>query len=131
MRNSKGFTLMELIIVLAVLAILAMILIPTFMNTTDRARLRSDIQSARAIQNAMDLHRVERNPAAGWGENWSDALIEDLAGILAVRPPQTEGADWIIEDEHVKVDIRTSPAGAQRAYENLSDSERWFVVNNP
>jgi len=60
MRNEKGFTLMELMIVLAILAIIAAILIPTFMNTTDRARLRSDIQSAHVIHNAMELYRAER-----------------------------------------------------------------------
>ena len=38
--NKKGFTIVELVIVVAVIAILAAVLIPTFSSIIDRADLR-------------------------------------------------------------------------------------------
>jgi len=123
---------MELTIVLAILAIIAVILIPTFLNTTDRARLRSDIQSARAIQNAMDLYRAERNPASTWGTNITSAL-EDLydAGFFSIENPvpQTEGAAWGVTSQgQVYVNISGSPESIRNI--TLPAVERPFVGGN-
>ena len=130
-KSTKGFTLMELIIVLALLAIIAAILIPMFLNTTDRARLRSDIQSARVIQNAIDLHRVEtgRNVA---GHPNVEIMMENLAeaGYLDLRnaTEQTEGARWVIDRYYrVSIDISESPQ-VRDLIENLSEADRQMVT---
>ena len=132
-KNAKGFTLMELTIVLAILAIIAAILIPMFLNTTDRARLRSDIQSARVIQNAMDLYRVERGHAPA-GSNM-EAIMATLgaAGYLDLRNAtiQTQYARWVqVQGQAggVVVDISASPDSVHHAYSNLSDAERLIVT---
>jgi len=130
-KNKKGFTLMELTIVLALLAIVAAILVPMFLNTTDRARLRSDIQSARVIQNAMDLYRIEQGQnVAGANVN---AMLQNLesAGYLNLRNAQiqTQNAVWVIDNVRgVVVDIHNSPDGVHRAYANLSTAERQMVI---
>ncbi len=46
-KMKKGFTIMELVIVIAVIAILAAVLIPTFSNITDRANESAAMQEAR------------------------------------------------------------------------------------
>lgn len=47
MKNKKGFTIVELVIVIAVVAILAAVMIPTFSAIIKRANISSDIQTAR------------------------------------------------------------------------------------
>ena len=47
MKNNQGFTIVELVIVIAVVAILAAVLIPTFSAIIKRASISSDIQTAR------------------------------------------------------------------------------------
>lgn len=47
MKNIKGFTIVELVIVIAVVAILAAVMIPTFSGIIKRANISSDIQTAR------------------------------------------------------------------------------------
>ena len=47
MKSRKGFTIVELVIVIAVVAILAAVMIPTFATIIKRANISSDIQTAR------------------------------------------------------------------------------------
>jgi len=134
MRNTRGFTLMELTIVLAVLAIVAAILVPTFLTTTDRARLRSDIQSAHVISNAMELYRAERGVSVTNGAADMGAVLTGLhtAGFLRdmrVGDAQTDGAVWSMNGGRVVVDISGSLSDAvHRAATNLTDTERAFII---
>lgn len=58
-RQKKAFTITELVIVIAVVAILAAVLIPTFANIIDRAQESSDTQAVanmnQSLQNAEQL----------------------------------------------------------------------------
>lgn len=47
-KSKKGFTLMEMLIVVAIIAILVVIAIPTFNNALNEAREQTDIANARA-----------------------------------------------------------------------------------
>ena len=49
-NNRKGFTIVELVIVIAVIGILAAVLIPTFSSVTENARVSARLQETR---NAM------------------------------------------------------------------------------
>lgn len=51
--NKKGFTIVELVIVIAVIAILAAVLIPTFSNLVSKANLSSDMQAVREMNIAL------------------------------------------------------------------------------
>jgi len=130
--NNKGFTLIELAIVLAILAIIAAIAVPTFMTTTARARLRSDVQSARVIQNALELHNIERTPIT---TGTVQTIIERLqtAGYLEenikAQDIQSTGAVWArCTTLGIVVDITNSPAPVRRAYEGLPDTERRLII---
>lgn len=47
-KNSKGFTLMEMLIVVAIIAILVAIAIPTFTSTLEKTREAADAANLRA-----------------------------------------------------------------------------------
>ncbi len=49
-KNNKGFTLVELIVVLVILAILAAILTPALLGYIDRARAEKDYSTAQTIR---------------------------------------------------------------------------------
>jgi prepilin-type N-terminal cleavage/methylation domain-containing protein len=134
MKKAKGLTLIELIMVLAVIAIIGAILIPSFMNTTDNARLKSDVQSAMVIQNAMDLYRAERG-ADVTGVTMTDRLkhLSDYgylkAGQLMI---QTPGAKWEM-DAVIGVVVNIADCEEEniriKAFRQLNDQEKSYVKN--
>jgi len=58
--NKKGFTLVELVIVIAVIAILAAVLIPTFATVIEKGKKSSRLQTA---QNALKMALAEEDDA--------------------------------------------------------------------
>ena len=52
-NNKKGFTIVELVIVIAVIAILAAVLIPTFAGIIKKANLSADMQAVRQMNTAL------------------------------------------------------------------------------
>lgn len=48
LKNSKGFTLMEMLIVVAIIAVLVAIAIPTFTNQLEKAREATDMANLRS-----------------------------------------------------------------------------------
>ena len=52
-KNNSGFSLVELIIVIAIMAILAGVLAPQFVKYLGKSRVATDIQNAQQIASAM------------------------------------------------------------------------------
>lgn len=66
--NKKGFTLVELMVVLAILGLLAGIGIPQYMKTLQRARETNDLAALASFQSAIRAFMAETNfvpPAEG------------------------------------------------------------------
>ena len=61
-KTNKGFTLVELIIVIAVIGVLAAILIPTFANVIDKANRKSAFSDAK---NALQIYLSEKTTGEG------------------------------------------------------------------
>ena len=66
MQKKKGFTLVELVVVVLILGILAAVAAPKVLNTTDDARLNSSLQSLAVVRDAIDLYKADQGtlPAA-------------------------------------------------------------------
>lgn len=59
LKNKKGFTLIELIIVIAILGIIATIAVPKFAGMQDKAKRGADITSAKAIADQVAILMAE------------------------------------------------------------------------
>ena len=83
--NKKGFTIVELVIVVAVIAILAAVLIPTFSGIIRKANIASDTALAKNLNTALAMGSVEGKP-----ETFAEALsiIADNGFIVEEGSPK-------------------------------------------
>ncbi len=58
-RTQSGFTLIEILVVITILAILAGLLVPRIMDRPDQARVVAAKNDIRAIQSAINLYRLD------------------------------------------------------------------------
>ena len=87
--NKKGFTIVELVIVIAVIAILAAVLIPTFSGLVKKANLSSDKQAVREMNIALKAAEAKN----GKPENIDQAMkvIADAGYDVDAWNPLTAG----------------------------------------
>lgn len=60
-KIKNGFTLVELMVVVAIIAILAAIAMPQFMTATDKARTAKETADMQVIKNATQLYLLDKN----------------------------------------------------------------------
>ena len=61
MKNRKGFTLIELMIVIAIIGILAAMAIPNFKKARASARQKACYSNIRVIQGAVEMYNMDVN----------------------------------------------------------------------
>lgn len=64
-RNEKGFTLVELMIVVIILGVLAGVAIPRYLARTDTAKINSTLSTLQALQGAMNNYYTDENLGNG------------------------------------------------------------------
>ncbi len=96
-KNNKGFSLVELIVVILIMAVLAVAVAPQVMKWVNNARIASDASNVDAIVSAIQIYETKEapdkdfsitsgNPGA-WTLSGEDGTVDGgLGGIL--------GNDW-------------------------------------
>ncbi|MAT50971.1 MAG: type II secretion system protein GspG [Porticoccaceae bacterium] len=90
-RQSRGFTLIEIMVVLVILGLLAVIIVPSVMDRPDEARRIKVQQDIRALESALKLYRLDNYRYPGQSEglavlverpesarNWKGPYVESL-----------------------------------------------------
>ena len=96
-KNRKGFTIVELVIVIAIIAILAAVLIPTFASLIQKANISKDTQVIRNLNTAIAT-------ATEKPETMRDALkIAAEAGYLVDKINAAANGNDILWDSENKV----------------------------
>jgi type IV pilus assembly protein PilA len=96
--KKRGFTLVELIIVVAVLGIIAAIAVPKFGDIQQRAKRKADIASAKAIADVASSMIASEEEFKGKYERVDgDVLRDDITSKLqSVPEPQVKSGEFIL-----------------------------------
>jgi general secretion pathway protein G len=107
-KNEVGFTLMELIIVMAIIAILVSISVPIYANMIRRAKeavLREDLHTLRT---AIDSYTVDKEKAP---ESLDDLVQAGYLKAIPVDPMTQSSETWITGESDTMTDIDETQSG--------------------
>jgi general secretion pathway protein G len=94
MRAKRGFTLVEILIVVVILGILAAIVIPQFTEASTEAKLSSLCSDLQTVRSQIELYKVQHNdavplPEVG-GATWNRMTqYTDIAGNIQATKDAT------------------------------------------
>ncbi|MDW7673461.1 MAG: prepilin-type N-terminal cleavage/methylation domain-containing protein [Bacillota bacterium] len=110
MKNQKGFTLVELLVVFVILGILAMVAIPSVVGITERSKERADEATASAIANAVKYYYANEGNWPATGEIDDDhALIPEYLDEAPISQSTGRSFTINITDGEVLVSITPAP----------------------
>jgi len=107
-RREGGFTLIELIIVMAIIAILASIAVPSYLSSMKAAKEAVLKEDLHVMRNAIDSYTMDKEKAP----QSLDDLVQ--AGYLKSIPtdPMTHSSDtWVTNTDDTYEDVDESQPG--------------------
>jgi len=90
----KGFTLIELIIVIVIIGILAAVAIPRYLDLQDSANRAQRDGNASAVRGAVNLYYAETASVAGGTPAFPPTLTADLFADGQVPPGNSGTYTW-------------------------------------
>ena len=97
--NNKGFSLVELIIVIAIMAILIVVLAPQYLKYVERSRNSTDMQTATEFMDACEVWAADPYATPGFTANYEfkisnntstdPATLTDAGGVVAAALAST------------------------------------------
>ncbi len=128
--KKKGFTIVELVIVIAVVAVLAGVLIPTFANLFREANMSVDEQFVRQMNTII---------AAEYADGSEPASVDEVKEVLAQNGVNTFDAThnkntfyWIRDENRIVIWTGDAESGANGKVTFPEDlAEKYASVTNP
>ena len=120
--NTKrgGFTLVEIMIVVAIIALLAAIAVPNFLRSRRRAQATQVLQDLRLVDAAVDQYAIENNKSGTASVSWTDVRAYLKTGSrLETSGTVDAGAD-IIGNTIFVPRVDAAPKVPAATYEALS-----------
>jgi prepilin-type N-terminal cleavage/methylation domain-containing protein len=75
LNNKSGFTLVEIMIVVAIIALLAAIAVPNFLRARKRSQATAILEEMRLIDGAKDQYAIENNLAGSSPITWPQVKL--------------------------------------------------------
>ena len=128
--NAKraGFTLVEIMIVVAIIALLAAIAVPNFLRSRKRSQATQILEDLRVIDSAVDQYAIETNKSSGATVVWADVQNYLKTGTRLY----SSGARDILGNTFTMPSVDTTvkvPAASYNALSDVAPSDFWSPFN--
>ena len=122
-KRVAAFTLVEIMIVVAIIALLAAIAVPGFLRARKRSQASKILNDLRLIDSAVDQYGIETNKASG-----SAVAISDWTNYLKKGSQlYNTGADLFGNAYGAQTldSLPSVPAGSKSALSDVADTAFW------
>ena len=117
--NTKraGFTLVEIMIVVAIIALLAAIAVPNFLRSRKRSQATQVLEDLRILDSAVDQYAIENNKGSGATPAFADLQVYIKTGTRLYSSANTD----ILGNSFGTFTVDTSPKVPDATFTALSD----------
>ncbi|MDP9003226.1 MAG: prepilin-type N-terminal cleavage/methylation domain-containing protein [Verrucomicrobiota bacterium] len=126
-KRRAGFTLVEIMIVVAIIALLAAIAVPGFLRPRKRSQASRVINDLRLIDSAVDQYAIENNKTSG-----ASVLISDWTKYLKAGTNLYLTANDIMGNSYGNQTVDTLPrvpTTTKNALSDVTDNTFWSPYN--
>ncbi len=130
-KSRGGFTLVEIMIVVAIIALLAAIAVPNFLRARKRSQATTVLNDLRLIDSAKDQYAIEKNLASGTptGQNLAPYF---KSGSRLYNTASTGTITDIFGNAFITGDLSTlpaAPAATRTALNDVVEPAFWSPYN--
>src|SRR4051812_39758466 len=116
-KKRAGFTLVEIMIVVAIIALLAAIAVPNFLRARKRSQATRILEDLRIIDSAIDQYAIETNKAGGADVSWTDIQAYLKKGAVVYN----SGGKDLLGNDFVGYSVDAIPKLSDTTFGKLSD----------
>ena len=115
-KNRGGFTLVEIMIVVAIIALLAAIAVPNFLRARKRSQATRVLEDLRMLDSAVDQYAIETNKQTGFNPS-----LADLKNYIKTGTPLYNTGTDIFGATYGPFTVDTVPKVNTSTFNGLSD----------